>query len=238
MTTLGIDSATQICSAAILRDGALIAERYERAPQRHAELLLSFVDEVIAEAGILSKDLDAVAVSIGPGSFTGLRIGLSVAKGIAVGMDIPIIPVPSMDTIAYKVFSEDEHATETSILIPARRNEYYYGRYRKAPEKPETITGIRVHTTKELSVVLENNRRDTIAGEGIERFLEEITDNNARAETDPVTEKIQLSLKKDFHIITAGYTCLLSGHYRKAELSSIEPLYSKRFESGSGIKNR
>lgn len=237
MTTLGIDSATQICSAAILRDGALIAERFERAPRRHAELLLSFVDDVLAKANMVTKDLETVAVSIGPGSFTGLRIGLSVAKGIATGLDIPVIPVPSMDTIAYKVFHQDAHAGQASILIPARIHEYYYGRYRRAAGKPEMITDVQVYKTKDLCEVLGHNPEDIIAGEGIERFLEEIK-TNAYGGYDAVAEKLQLSLENELHIITAGYTCMVSGQYRKADLSSIEPLYINQFESGSVIKNR
>jgi tRNA threonylcarbamoyladenosine biosynthesis protein TsaB len=237
MTILGIDSSTQVCSAAVMKDGALIAERYEKTPQRHAELLLSFVDEVVAEAEVFPKNLDVVAVSIGPGSFTGLRIGLSVAKGIATGMNIPIIPVPSMDTVAYKVFYRDEVPTEASVLVPARRSEYYYGRYRRTGGKPEMLTGIQVYKTKDLCVVLERYLQDTLAGEGLGRFVEEIQ-NKSDGQYGTLTSKIQVSLDKNFHIITAGYTCLLSGYYGKAELSSIEPLYIKRFESGSENRNK
>lgn len=231
MTVLGIDTATRVCSAAVIRDGTIRAERSETAPQRHAELLLPFVDEVMAQAKMRQLDLNAVAVSIGPGSFTGLRIGLSVAKGIAVGMGIPIIPVPTLGAAAFRVLSSDADCEDVVVILPARRTEYYFGRYRRGAKIPELTSGIQVYTTSKLFEVLCENIPDTVAGEGIERVLNEI--EMSSPETGEVMEKIRKSYDYKLHIVTAAATGLMSEYYDAADVSSLQPLYVKEFESGS-----
>jgi tRNA threonylcarbamoyl adenosine modification protein YeaZ len=231
MTVLGIETATHVCSAAIVRSGTVIAERSEIAPQRHAELLLPFIDAVIAEAGLGVRGLEAIAVSIGPGSFTGLRIGLSVAKGIAAGAGIPIVPVPTMDGAAFQVFQSDPDCITASVLLPARKNEYYYGRFQRTDAKPELISGIDVYTTGQLGDLLSKTGEDTIAGEGIGRFLGDMNNLYRRKET--IEAKIKKSMTMKFHLSGAGVIGILSGHYEAADASSVEPLYIKEFQSGS-----
>ncbi len=234
MTVLGIDTATRVCSAAIIHDGIIIAERSETAPQRHAELLLPFIVEVMAEAKMEPIDLNAVAVSIGPGSFTGLRIGLSVGKGIAVGVEIPIIPVPTLDAAAYRVFNFDADFNDIVVILPARRTEYYFGRYRRGESIPELTSGIQVYTTNKLVEVLCENIPDTAAGDGIERFLSEI--DLSSSEMDELIKKIRKSYDNKLHVVTAAMTGLMSTYYDSADVSSLQPLYVKEFESGSAKK--
>ncbi len=231
MTVLGIDTATRVCSAAIVRDGEIIAERSETAPQSHAELLLPFIGEVMSQAKMQPADLNAVAVSIGPGSFTGLRIGLSVAKGISVGVEIPIIPVPAPDAAAYHVFSSDTDCEDVVIVLPARRDEYYFGRYRRSENIPGLISGINVYTTKTLVEVLNEKVPDIIAGEGIERLLGEL--DNSSPETGGLIAKIRNSYDNTLHVVTAATTGLMSRYYDSADVATLQPLYVKDFESGS-----
>jgi tRNA threonylcarbamoyladenosine biosynthesis protein TsaB len=231
MTVLGIDSATRVCSAAIVRDGVVITERTETAPQRHAELLLPFVEEVMSEAKLQPRDLNSVAVSIGPGSFTGLRIGLSVAKGIAVGVNIPVVPVPAMDAAAFRSLQMDDASVNVTVILPARRSEYYYGSYRRSEEKPELIGGISVYTTDELLSMISDDIPDIIAGEGIERFFGEIVFSSPG--TDTLEDKIKRSMDKKLHMISAATTGILSVHYEAADIAALEPLYIKQFESDS-----
>lgn len=124
MKLLAIDAATEACSAAILFEGE-IHERFEVAPRGHAQRLLPMVDELLAEAGISLKSLDAIAFDRGPGSFTGVRVSTSVTQGLAFGADLPVIPTSSLATIAQGTWRE---TGETQILsvIDARMAEVYW----------------------------------------------------------------------------------------------------------------
>ena len=120
---LNLETATTNCSVSLARDGQLLALQEENyAGYSHSEKLHVFIDEVMGEAGITTQDLDAVAVSKGPGSYTGLRIGVAAAKGICFSLDIPLIATPTLDSLARQV------KKETGFLVPmldARRMEVY-----------------------------------------------------------------------------------------------------------------
>lgn len=121
LTLLALEAATDMCSCAVLRDGEIFA-RQELAPRRHAERILPMMDEVLAQAGIGKRELDAVAVGRGPGSFTGLRIAIGVAQAIGLGLDIPVIPVSTLATIAQGVAGN-----RVAAALDARMGEVYWG---------------------------------------------------------------------------------------------------------------
>tara|TARA_B100002052_G_C15842387_1_gene580777 strand:- start:830 stop:1474 length:645 start_codon:yes stop_codon:yes gene_type:complete len=98
---LAIETSTKICGSALIKGDSCIALKEECVPRKHAELLPSFVNSVLSNADIKQNMIDAVAVSIGPGSFTGLRIGLGFAKGFAYANKVPILPVPSFEAMAF-----------------------------------------------------------------------------------------------------------------------------------------
>lgn len=130
MNILAIDTATEACSVALLHDGHLF-ERHELAPRRHAQLALPFVDAVLAEAGIGKRQLDAIAVGRGPGGFTGVRLAISLAQGMALGLDIPVLAVSSLAALALDIADEAPGATLLAC-IDARMGEVYAGVYRCA----------------------------------------------------------------------------------------------------------
>ncbi len=132
MKILAIDTATEACSVAVLHDGQLY-ERHELAPRRHAQLALPFVDAVLAEAGIGKHQLDAIAVGRGPGGFTGVRLAISLAQGMALGLDIPVLPVSSLAALALDIAMA---APDAALLacIDARMGEIYAGVYRRTPD--------------------------------------------------------------------------------------------------------
>lgn len=123
---LHLESATSVCSAAVAVDGKLLASVSISEGYKHAENLLPLCEKVLVEAKITFDDLAAVAVSAGPGSYTGLRIGVSTAKGICYGLDIPLITVPTLEILA-RVFKAKHPAFEGYIapMIDARRMEVY-----------------------------------------------------------------------------------------------------------------
>lgn len=99
MRLLAIETSTEACSVAVMAGGE-VAERYELAPRRHAGLVLPWAEALLAEAGLRRADLDAIAVSRGPGAFTGVRLGISIAQGIALALDLPLVPASTLAVLA------------------------------------------------------------------------------------------------------------------------------------------
>ena len=123
---LSIETATKLCSVALARDGAVLAMREEESDRHtHAERINVFIDEVIREAGVVLADLDAVAVGIGPGSYTGLRIGLSAAKGLCYALDKPLIGVSTLGTLVAAVRKAHVSGRSYWPMIDARRMEVF-----------------------------------------------------------------------------------------------------------------
>lgn len=141
MLILNIETSTDICSAALGLDGKLLAFREDRSGINHARRLPVFVDELLAEARGRNLHIDAVAVSSGPGSYTGLRIGVSTAKGLCYGLGVPLLAVETLSVVAAAAVGSDgslsdagtnsEKALPTLIcpMIDARRMEVYTALY-------------------------------------------------------------------------------------------------------------
>lgn len=127
MKLLALDTATEACSAAVWIDGAVL-ERYELAPRRHAALILPMLQAVLAEAGLRMKHLDAIAVGRGPGAFTGVRIAMGIAQGIAFAADLPVAPISTLAALALGAAREFGHSHITAAL-DARMGEVYWGAY-------------------------------------------------------------------------------------------------------------
>jgi len=130
MHLLAIETATESCSVALVCADRLLL-RAEVAPRRHAELLLPMCDEVLAEAGLARNALDAIAVGRGPGAFTGVRLGVAAAQGMALALDVPIVPVSSLAALA--MHAPDDEATILAT-IDARMGEVYAGVFRRTDD--------------------------------------------------------------------------------------------------------
>jgi tRNA threonylcarbamoyladenosine biosynthesis protein TsaB len=129
---LNLESSTKVCSVSLAENGNTISFREHFGEYAHAEKLTVFARDVIQEAGLTFSDLSAVAVSKGPGSYTGLRIGVSAAKGFAYALDIPLISVPTLQSMAFSAIKKLN--VEDKLLCPmidARRMEVYTAIYDK-----------------------------------------------------------------------------------------------------------
>ncbi len=123
MKLLAIDTSTEACSVAILIDD-VVHERFEIVSQRHSERVLPLVDAVLAEAGLVLSQLDALAFGRGPGSFTALRIGAGVVQGLAFGADLPVVPVSSLAALA-----QGQNADKILAAFDARMGQIYWAPY-------------------------------------------------------------------------------------------------------------
>jgi tRNA threonylcarbamoyladenosine biosynthesis protein TsaB len=121
MRILALETATEACSVALWIDGGIL-ERFELAPRRHAELVLPMADALLAEAGIGKRQLDAIAVGRGPGAFTGIRLAIAVAQGLALALDRPVLPVSTLATLAMGLRAQP---LPILALIDARMGEVY-----------------------------------------------------------------------------------------------------------------
>lgn len=137
MLIMMIETSAETCSVALSEDMTLLWQQVEETPMRHSEVLAPFVAKAMEELARHEKKLDAVAVSLGPGSYTGLRIGLSEAKGLCFGLDIPLIGIPTLKALAVKAMFLPKCWEGDELLVPmvdARRMEVYTAAYNFALE--------------------------------------------------------------------------------------------------------
>lgn len=167
---LSIETGTEICSVALGRDGKLLSLRENNDGRNHARLLGVYIEEILEEMDVRPEELDAVAVGMGPGSYTGLRVGVSMAKGICYGQNIPLIAVNSLQALA-QVALEDFDAgilnvetVDDKILCPmidARRMEVYTQRF---DSKLNPVSEI------EALILDENSFADILKNQGVVVF--------------------------------------------------------------------
>jgi len=122
---LALDTATPSTSVALIRHGQVLAERAHRDPRRHAEILVGFIDEVMTDSGFALGDLDGIAVGVGPGAFTGLRVGLMTARALGMTLAVPVHGVMTLDALAFEAQLPEPFA----VVTDARRREVFWARY-------------------------------------------------------------------------------------------------------------
>lgn len=124
---LVIDTATEACSVAV-RKGDDVLSKFAVCPQEHSKRLLPMVDDVLREAGLTLADVDVLGVGAGPGSFTGVRIAMGMAQGLAFGGNIPVVPVSTLQAMAQETY-ERTGASRIFSAIDARMSEVYFAEY-------------------------------------------------------------------------------------------------------------
>ena len=134
---LCIETATPVCSVALSKNGEILSLKETARKNSHSEVVTLFIDDLLRENKIQYTDLNAVAVSKGPGSYTGLRIGVSTAKGLCYALDIPLIAINTLRSMAYdmaEIYLKERKASENILFCPmidARRMEVYSAIYNK-----------------------------------------------------------------------------------------------------------
>ena len=178
MTILAIDSSGLVAGAAVMEDERMTAEYTVNYKKTHSQTLMPMVDTILKGLDMGLDEIDAVAVSSGPGSFTGLRIGAASAKGLAMALDKPVISVPTLEALAYNLYG---FRGLTVPIMDARREQVYTGIYEFGPEN-ELLTlmeGAAMAFSELLERLNELGREVCFLGDGVPVFKEYIRDNAA-----------------------------------------------------------
>ena len=216
---LHIETSTDVCSVALSEDGAVLFSKEDFDGPQHAVTLGVFIDEVLSMADSHAKPIDAVAISCGPGSYTGLRIGASMAKGICYGRDLPLIALPTLKVMSVPVLLMDE-LPEDALLCPmidARRMEVYAAIYDRALNPVKEVSADIV-TADSYTEYLEQHPV-YFFGNGAAKCKEVITHPNAR-----FVDGIQPLARWMFPLADRQF---LDGTFQ--DVAYFEPFYLKEF---------
>jgi tRNA threonylcarbamoyladenosine biosynthesis protein TsaB len=215
---LSIDTSTKVCSVALHSAGKLLAISELYTEKSHSGMLTTLCENVVKHAGFTLRDLDAIAVAKGPGSYTGLRIGVSTAKGFCFALDKPLISVNTLEAMAYQVkdFYDESHLV--CPMIDARRMEVYCQVF---DNQMNTISETEAKIIDENSFEdLLNEKKVVFFGDGANKCQDKITHKNAIFPSIEITPSAK----------TVG--SLATNFYEKALFENVvtfEPFYLKDF---------
>ena len=220
---LNLETATQVCSVALAKDGELLSLRELNEKNVHAEVLTPFVQEVMKEANLNLADLDAVAVSQGPGSYTGLRIGVSTAKGLCYSLDIPLIGVSTLQSMARwaQITLGDKISDKAwfTPMIDARRMEVYTAFYNHQMEAQSKIEP-HIFTEDSFATI---DKELILSGDGCQKSQ------------DLFKNRSNISIYPEILCSAQGMISLSENKFQKEDFEDVayfEPFYLKEFIAG------
>ncbi|MGI6027846.1 MAG: tRNA (adenosine(37)-N6)-threonylcarbamoyltransferase complex dimerization subunit type 1 TsaB [Candidatus Heteroscillospira sp.] len=166
MLTLAFESSAKSASAALVRDGVLLGQSYQNSGLTHSRTLLPMAEDMLKNLDIKFSDIDLLAVSRGPGSFTGIRIGVATVKGLAWALEKPVCGVSTLEAMANLAISAGE-GTLVCCAMDARRNQVYNALFEIADGKPRRLTEDRPISIEELiSEITSNDWEPYLVGDG------------------------------------------------------------------------
>ncbi len=220
-TILCIETATTNCSVALSVNGSVIAfkEDNPNGSQKgysHAEKLHGYIEEVLSSANTLKSNLDAIAVSKGPGSYTGLRIGVSAAKGLCFALEIPLLSIPTLQSLSLQIEEKDTYVIP---LLDARRMEVYSAVF----FSEEKIRETKAEIVDENSFSNYLNERKTIfIGDGVSKFKTLCSHHNAEFIVNKLPSARQMALLSEKKFKANDFE----------DVAYFEPYYLKDFIAG------
>ncbi len=182
MRILGFDTATSACSAAVWEDGRIVARRFEPMSRGQSERLMPMVREVLSEAGADFPDLDLLAVTTGPGAFTGLRIGLAAARGMALAGDLACFGVTTLYAVAAGVSETERQKANVLVVLDSKRAEVYAQAFR-SDLRP--LSEAQALMPADLAALMANGEGDAdrvlVAGDGAGQVIQALKDKGIEA---------------------------------------------------------
>lgn len=214
---LSIETATTVCSCSLSRDGEILLNRESYKGQSHASLLGVFVNEMMEYARLNNLKIDAIAVSSGPGSYTGLRIGVSEAKGLSYGLGIPMIAIPTAKIMASMIRDKADQETLLCPMIDARRMEVY-----------ATFFNQQLNVVRKTSAdIIESDTYDNLLDEHKIVFF-----GNGSAKCKEVSTHPNAIFIDDVHPLASAMISLAEESYAVKDFvdsAYFEPFYLKEF---------
>jgi tRNA threonylcarbamoyladenosine biosynthesis protein TsaB len=226
-----LETATNLCSVALCDNAGVISLRESNESKSHASMLTVFIEEILREHGLKARDLDAVAVSKGPGSYTGLRIGVSVAKGIAYGASIPLIGIETTLSMFWGITGSKYFSAESDVntlfcpMLDARRMEVYYAIYNSGGNRIKDISAEIIN--EDTFINIPESQKIIFFGDGAIKCQEVINCKNAFFAVDYM---ISAS-----HMHKPVFQAFNDEHYE--DIAYFEPLYLKDFITSKPRKN-
>ena len=224
MIVLAIDSSGVVASVAIADEKKIITEFTVNNKQTHSQTLLPMVDEAVKMSGICLEQIDAIAVAAGPGSFTGLRIGASTAKGLGLVLKKPIIPVPTLEGLAYRVPVFD------GLICPimdARRNQVYTGIYRMEGGRLQVVAEQKAVAVEELLTELsEFGEKVIFLGDGVDVYEDVI-----REKYDGSFEFAPEHMMKQSAAAVAALGIIYYGDGKHESAAEHKPIYLRKSQA-------
>jgi universal bacterial protein YeaZ len=226
-----LETATNLCSVALCDNAGVISLRESNELKSHASLLTVFIEEILRDHGIKARDLEAVAVSKGPGSYTGLRIGVSVAKGIAYGASIPLIGIETTLSMFWGITGSKYFIAESEMnslfcpMLDARRMEVYYAIFDSAGNRIKDISAEII--SGDTFVNFPESQKIIFFGDGALKCREVINRKNALFAVDYM---ISAS-----HMHKPVFQAFKDHHFE--DVAYFEPLYLKDFITSKPRKN-
>jgi tRNA threonylcarbamoyladenosine biosynthesis protein TsaB len=220
MKVLGIDTSTAVVSIGIIEDESVIAESSLNVMASHSAKLMSVIDDVLKRSALTIQELDAFAVTIGPGSFTGLRIGLSTVKGFCYALKKPIIGVITLDVLAYSLKYSDKLICP---ILDARKQEVYSAIYRGGSKLVRQTDYL---CTKIESILASLNEPTIFLGDGVARYKEIIVQN---LNNHAIIAESPFRFCRGPIVALLGYERLISGE--SDDYFAITPFYIRKPEA-------
>jgi tRNA threonylcarbamoyladenosine biosynthesis protein TsaB len=216
---LSIETSTTVCSVALTKDNVVLSKEILFAEQSHSTHLTLLIDKVLKNVDHTMSELDAVAVSEGPGSYTGLRIGVSTAKGLCYALSIPLISVSTLAAMAHQMIRQEQKKVLYVPMLDARRMEVYTATYNRSMAILDEVRPL---------VLDENSFSETLRdhsvfffGNGSAKFAEVLSHENARFFADVVPEAWSVGL-------------LAADKLKKGQVADVayfEPNYLKEYQA-------
>ena len=233
-----IETSTALCSAALAEDGVITSYRESSAPKAHASLTAVFIQEMLEEKGLTIADCDAVCVSMGPGSYTGLRVGVSTAKGLCFGSGKPLLAVGTLNTLVAQAeipgqAGNDGQVEDFRYIIPmidARRMEVYAAVFKNVSDQTDAASGNPLNSMKQVvettPVIVDETSFAEYLAEGPCLFIGDGAGKCADVLTHPNAHFCQCHPKASSMLFPA-LEALRAGDFK--DVAYFEPFYLKEF---------
>ena len=234
MKILSLDTSSKICSVAVLEDTDVIIEKHIENELTHSQKLMPLVDEILKQTNLTLKDFDFYACSVGPGSFTGVRIGVSTVKAFCDVTNVPIVSVSSLESLAYNTLSSNftNDADLVCSILDAKNDNVYFELFKKLDNHFELIENLDAKNIDEMITLLKKYHSTSIlfVGDGAKKHQYKLLEYFSKATfVEDVFNK-----QTSNSVGIAGYYHFKNGNF--GDSNSITPLYLRKSQAERALE--